>query len=76
MWLCAEDLELVEEHYKMDPDTVLVEWDHMIRLMSDMDETVNMCPSALLKIIRHLKPVAGDVCPLLRNLLHSDYITT
>ena len=64
----SEDLELVAEHYEMDPDTVLEEWDHVIRLLSDVDETVKMGPSAILKIIRQLKPIAGDICPNIEKL--------
>ena len=64
----SEDLELLAEHYEMDPDTVLAEWDHVIRLMSDVDETVKMGPSAILKIIRQLKPIAGDICPNIEKL--------
>ena len=58
----SEDLGLLAEHYEMDPDTVLAEWDNVIRLLSDVDETVKMGPSAILKIIRQLKPIAEDIC--------------
>ena len=63
----TEDLELLAEHYEMDPDTVLAEWDHVIRLLSDVDVTVKMGPSELLKTIRQLKPVAGDIYPNIEN---------
>ena len=36
--------------------------------MSDVDETVKMGPSAILKIIRQLKPIAGDICPNIEKL--------
>ena len=64
----SEDLELLAEHYEMDPDTVLVEWKHVIRLLSDVDETVKMGRSTILKIIRQLKPIAGDICPNIEKL--------
>ena len=64
----SEDLELLAEHYEMDPGTVLAEWDHVIRLLSDVDGTVKMGTSAILKIIRQRKPIAGDICPNIEKL--------
>ena len=40
----------------------------MFRRLSDVDETVKMGPSAILKIIRQLKPIAGDICPNIEKL--------
>ena len=66
----SEDLEILAEHYEMDSDTVLEEWNNLTNMLSDVDKTSKTGPKAILNVIRKLKPVAGDFCPNIEKLCH------
>ena len=66
----SEDLEILAEHYEMDSDTVLEEWNNLTNMLSDVDKTSKTGPKAILNVIRKLKPAAGDFCPNIEKLCH------
>lgn len=67
--LCgSEDLELLADHYSMDLDTVMEEWDNLSNMVSEMDTTQKTGPTAIIRIINQMKTTAGDFCPHVEKL--------